>query len=79
MPEGLHLVPSPPASPALPRAERLWPSVNEPVDNCTFADLDALEDALVARCRALRADRRTIRDLTHLWRWPPEQPTGNHN
>jgi hypothetical protein len=64
VPAGLHLVPLPPASPELQPAERLWPLVNEVVANRTFADLDALEAALVARCQTLRADRRTVKAHT---------------
>lgn len=77
LPEGLHLVPLPPASPELQPAERLWPLVNEPVANRTFADLDALEEVLVARCRTLRADRPTVSALTHYWWWPTEQRPAN--
>lgn len=73
LPEGVHLVPLPPASPELQPAERLWPLVNEPVANRTFADLDALEEVLVPRCRTLQADRQTVSALTHYWWWPSEQ------
>src|SRR5665811_1560847 len=72
LPEGVHLVPLPPASPELQPAERLWPLVNEPVANRTFADLDALEEVLVPRCRTLRADPQTVSALTHYWWWPSE-------
>lgn len=75
LPEGLHLVHLPPASPELQPAERLWPLVNEPVANRTFADLDALEEVLVTRCRTLRADRPTVEGLTNYWWWPSDQPT----
>lgn len=74
LPDGIDLVSLPSASPELQPAERLWPLVNEPVANRTFADLDALEATLVTRCRTLRADRRTIRNLTQYWWWPFEQP-----
>lgn len=74
LPNGLHLVPLPPASPELQPAERLWPLVNEPVANRTFADLDALVDVLVRRCQTLRADRHTVAGLTHYWWWPSDQP-----
>lgn len=40
LPDGIDLVPLPPASPELQPAERLWPLVNEPVANRTVADLD---------------------------------------
>lgn len=74
LPDGMHLVPLPPASPELQPAERLWPLVNEPVANRTFADLNALEETLVTRCRTLRADRPTSSALTHYWWWPSDAP-----
>lgn len=74
IPAGIDLVPLPPASPELQPAERLWPLVNEAVANRAFADLDALEAVLVARCRTLRADRATIRDLTCYHWWPSDAP-----
>ena len=64
IPDGIDLVPLPPASPELQPAERLWPLVNEAVANRSFADLDALEEVLMARCQTLRTDRTTIHDLT---------------
>lgn len=73
VPEGLHLVPLPPASPELQPAERLWPLVDEVVANRTFADLDALEAVLVPRCQTLRADRRTVKAHTRYYWWPHER------
>lgn len=73
LPDGIDLVFLPPASPELQPAERLWPLVNEPVANRAFADLDALADVLVTRCRTLRADQPAIRGLTDYWWWPSEQ------
>lgn len=73
VPEGLHLVPLPPASPELQPAERLWPLVDEVVANRTFADLDALEAVLVDRVRTLRADRRTVKAHTRYHWWPHER------
>ena len=79
VPDGLHLIQMPPASPELQPVERIWPLVDEPVANRTFADLDALETVLVARCRTLRADRRTIKAHTRYHWWPherrPRKPT----
>ena len=74
LPDGIDLVAFAAASPELQPAGRLWPLRNEPVANRTFADLDALEATLVTRCRTLRADRRTIRNLTHSWWWPSAPP-----
>jgi transposase len=74
VPAGIDLVPLPPSSPELQPAERLWPLVNEAVANRSFADLDALEDALVDRCRTLRADRTTVHDVTCYSWWPSDAP-----
>lgn len=79
VPDGIDLVPLPPASPELQPAERLWPLMNEPVANRTFADLDALEAVLITRCHTLRADRHAIGALTHSWWWPSELPLANHD
>lgn len=74
LPDGISLVRLPPASPALQPAERLWPLVNEPVANRTFADLDALEEVLVTRCQTLRADPGPISHLTRYRWWPSDAP-----
>jgi hypothetical protein len=73
VPEGIHLVFLPPASPELQPAERLWPLVDEPVANRTFADLNALEDVLISRCQGLAADRRTIKAHTRYHWWALER------
>ena len=73
LPEGVHLAFPPAASPELQPAERLWGLVDEPVANRAFADLDALEEVLVARCRTLTADRRTVKAHTRFRWWPRER------
>ena len=73
VPEGIHPVFLPPASPELQPAERLWSLVDEPVANRTFADLDALEEVLVTRCQALTADRRRLKAHTRYHWWPRER------
>ena len=78
IPAGIDLVFLPAASPELQPAERLWPAVNEAVANRAFTDLDALEEALVARCRRLRQGRPAIRALTHYHWWPHERRPFNH-
>jgi hypothetical protein len=75
VPEGIHLIPLPPRSPELQPAERLWPLTNEPVANRHFAGLDALEDALAARCRTLLAQPETVRAQTLYHWWPTEEAT----
>lgn len=80
VPDGLHLVPLPPASPELQPAERLWPLLDEVVANRTFTDLDALEAVLVPRCQTLRADRRTVKAHTRYHWWPHERrPRRTHS
>ena len=74
LPDGLDLIPWPPASLERQPAARRWPLVHEPVANRACADLEAREDVLVGRCRTLRADRTTIRDLTHSHGWPSDAP-----
>jgi transposase len=73
VPDGLHLVPLPPASPELQPAERLWPLINEVVANRTFADLDALETVLVGRCQTVRADHLMVKRHTRFHWWPHER------
>jgi transposase len=73
LPGGVHLAFLPAASPELQPAERLWPLLDEPVANRAVADLDELEAALVARCRTLEADRRTVKAHTRFHWWPRER------
>lgn len=72
VPNGIDLVPLPPAAPERQPAERLWPLIDEVVANRTFVDLDELEDVLVRRCRTLRANRRQIRGHTR-YHWGPRE------
>jgi hypothetical protein len=73
VPDGIHFAPLPASSPELQPAERLWPLLDEPVANRAFADLDELEAVLVGRCRALMADRRTVKAHTRFHWWPRER------
>jgi transposase len=73
LPEGLDLIPLPPASPELQPVERVWSLLDEPVANRTFADLDALEETLVTRSQTLRGDRRTVKAHTKFHWWPRER------
>lgn len=72
-PDGLELATLPPVSPELQPVERLGSLLDEPVANRAFADLDALEAVLVQRCRALRADRRTVKAHTRFHWWLRER------
>jgi len=68
VPEGIGLVFLPPYTPELQPAEHLWPLVDEAVVNKHSAGLDALDDAVAARCR--RLDPATARPHTDFHRWP---------
>ncbi len=73
LPPGLHLLFLPPYSPELQPAERLWPLVDEAIANRVFADITALENALVTRCQTLEAQPDRL--LAHTWyHWWPVQP-----
>ena len=72
LPTGIDLIRLPAVSPELQPAERLWPLLDEPVANRSFADLDALEAVLVERCQTLRADPATIKAHTWFHWWPTE-------
>jgi DDE superfamily endonuclease len=75
VPEGIDLVLLPAKSPELQPAERLWSLLDEPVANRAFADLDALEAVLVARCRTLEADPARLKAHTRFHWWPAEPHT----
>lgn len=77
VPAGIDLVFLPAASPELQPAERLWSLVDEPVVNRAFADLDALEAVLVARCRSLEADPDRLKAHTRFHWWPNEPRSSN--
>jgi hypothetical protein len=74
LPDGIDLVFLPAYSPELQPAERLWSLVDEPVANRAFAELGALEEILVTRCRTLEADPQRLKAHTHFHWWPPEPP-----
>lgn len=76
VPDGIDVVLLPAQSPELQPVERLWALVDEPIVNRAFPDLDALEDVLVDRCRALEADPDRLQAHTRFHWWPPEpRPT----
>jgi transposase len=70
VPEGLELMFLPSHSPELQPAERLWPLTSEAVANRSFESLEALEDALCARCVVLGAESDQVRGLTLFSWWP---------
>jgi transposase len=70
VPDGVHLEFLPAYCPELQPAERLWPLTNEGVANRLFPTLDALEDALIERLRALLAQPELVRSYTAYHWWP---------
>ena len=75
VPADVHLIPLPPYSPELQPAERLWSYSNAPLLNTHFTDLQALEDAQLARCTALQTDPAlltTLQAATHYHWWPAD-------
>lgn len=68
IPEGIHLLPLPPYSPELQPAERLWPLLREAVANQPVADMEVLEETLIARTQQLRSQPEVILGNT-LYDW----------
>lgn len=69
VPEGIHLVYQPAHSPELQPAERLWPLAREALANRLFETLDAIEDAIIQRCRQLDQQTERIRRLVGFQWW----------
>lgn len=69
VPDGLHLVFQPAYSPELQPSERLWPLLREALANRLFETIEAVEEALIARCQAVSAMRETVRRLTSFSWW----------
>jgi transposase len=70
LPEHVHLLFLPAYSPELQPAEHLWPLTNEGLVNQCFADIDALEEAQLARCAALQQHPAQLRTATLFPWWP---------
>ncbi len=70
VPEGIHLEFLPSYSPELQPSERLWPLSDEGVANRHFERIENLEEALVERCEALRAQPEVIGSYTRYHWWP---------
>lgn len=70
LPEGLHLLPLPTASPEMQPAERLWPLLNEGLANRAFTNVEELEGAMADRCRELLGQTELISGLTFYHWWP---------
>jgi DDE superfamily endonuclease len=70
VPDRVHLEFLPAYCPELQPAERLWPLTNEGVAYRLFPTLDALEDVLIERVRALLAPPELVRSCT-AYPWGP--------
>jgi hypothetical protein len=75
VPNGIHLLHLPAATPELQPAERLWPLVREALANETFASLDALEERLLRRCQMLSSMPAVIQSHTQFHWWPSSSCT----
>ena len=70
VPEGVRLVFLPPYTPELQPAETLWELVDEPLVNKHIGTIEALEDIVANRCRALVDQRTIIKSRTGFHWWP---------
>ncbi len=70
LPSGLHLEFMPAYSPELQPAERLWPIVDEPLANRSFADLEELEKVLYERCQVILQQSELVKGITNFSWWP---------
>jgi len=70
VPKGVRLVFLPPYTPELQPAETLWELVDEPLINKHIATIEALEDIVANRCRALADQPAIIKSRTGFHWWP---------
>ena len=70
VPDGIRLVSLPPYSPELQPAEHLWPILDEPLANRSFATLADLERTVADRCRVLEGDQLSLGTNFHWWPKP---------
>ena len=70
VPDGIRLVSLPPSSPELQPAEHLWPILDEPLANRSFATLADLERTVADRCRVLKGDPLSLGTNFHWWPKP---------
>jgi hypothetical protein len=70
VPDGIRLVFQPAYSPELQPAEHLWEFVDEPLVNCLFETIEALDQAVGQRCIALTQQQDMIRASTLFHWWP---------
>jgi transposase len=57
-------------SPELQPAERLWPIVDEPLANRSFAALEELEKVLYERCQVILSQPELVKGITNFSWWP---------
>ena len=70
VPDGIRLAYLPPYSPELQPAEHLWPVLDEPLANQSFATLADLEHVVTERCRVLHHDQLKPGTTFHWWPKP---------
>ena len=70
IPMGIHLIFLPAYSPELQPAERLWPLVDEAIENRAFDSIEQLEDVIAERCVQLTQQPEYVKRFTHFHWWP---------
>ena len=70
IPTGIHLMFLPAYSPELQPAERLWPLVDEAIENRAFDSIEQLEEVIAERCIQLAQQPDYVKRFTHFHWWP---------
>ena len=70
IPAGIHLIFLPAYSPELQPAERLWPLVDEAIENRAFDSIEQLEEVIAERCIQLAHQPDDVKRFTHFHWWP---------
>lgn len=70
VPEGVHLVFLPAATPELQPAERLWGLLDEPLVGRAYRTIEEVDEILGQRCVKLTEQREAIRARTLFHWWP---------
>ena len=70
IPAGIHLMFLPAYSPELQPAERLWPLVDEAIENRAFDSIEQLEEVIAERCVQLANQTEYVKRFTNFHWWP---------
>lgn len=73
IPVGVHLMFLPAYSPELQPAERLWPLVDEAIENRPFESIEQLEEVIAERCIQLTNQPGYVKRFTNFHWWPQTQ------